>query len=80
MASQGEYKEDYIGKCRFCPLGMENRRAVIRVTRDNKTVYTCGLGEIGKECIIPKIYNGLDEVSNMLNERLSRQEQKDIIF
>ncbi len=58
-----------IGECIFCPIGEEDKRGVVQTQRESAphigfedrgpiTIieYKCALGEAGKECIIPKIY------------------------
>ena len=57
-----------VGKCLFCPLGDADKRGVTEIMRFKhkglmglqreleNLYYVCSLGEIGKDCIIPKIY------------------------
>lgn len=65
-------ERNIVGRCLFCPLGKESERGVARISKEGKPIlghssyenrrpieiitYECALGEIGKECVIPRIY------------------------
>ncbi|MEK6898465.1 MAG: hypothetical protein AABW79_00015 [Nanoarchaeota archaeon] len=60
--------EKIFGKCVFCNLGDAEKRNVVEKTfvvppmlgyedrgSSNRMEYSCGLGDIGKDCVIPRI-------------------------
>ncbi len=65
-----EIKYSSVGKCLFCPLADDaEKREILRATRTEPAyigfehkgpriivIHQCGLGEIGKDCVLPKLY------------------------
>lgn len=79
--------EKIFGKCVFCNLGDAEKRNVVETVIEvppmmgyeergsSKTSrYSCGLGDIGKDCAIPRIiqmsYNGVKLGSREFPERI----------
>ncbi|MEK6846854.1 MAG: hypothetical protein AABY16_01660 [Nanoarchaeota archaeon] len=68
-----EENSRYVGRCLFCHLGDESKRGVLESTTTTKTLfenvgekrYSCALGEVGKDCIIPEIFKRAYEASQV---------------
>ena len=52
-------KPVYAGRCMFCGLGKDDEVGVLKIEGDGFESYACALGEIGNDCIIPKIYSSV---------------------